>query len=260
MPTRSTCVLAVASLALVASCSSKKGSTRAQEPVDQTAADTAPTTSVDAFELYGPDPIDEPEAMATDVEEPTAGADLASDDQPERARRIGPAPWTGAYGQTAVMVADTFRIEGPSGLLEHVVASSDDDLYERSVELTADGLMQIISRPSTDAPEIRVQIDRWSLAAMDRVVILERVDEAPVRLIGTGEAAWRDVDGRILYGERLAFEGAVGDESPFDPTTHQAFGRDLPGEPQPELQPEQESFDGADAEFESEADADESSN
>ncbi|MEM8709521.1 MAG: hypothetical protein AAGG01_01100, partial [Planctomycetota bacterium] len=124
-----------------------------------------------------------------------------------------PAPWTGAFGDTAVMLANAFHIEGPVGLLEHVVASSDDAYYDRSVQTTDKGLMQVIQRTSPDVPEIRVQLDAWTLAAFDRVVILERIDESPVRVIASGDALWRDSDGRIASSERIECTGAIGQEN-----------------------------------------------
>ncbi|MFT5731678.1 MAG: hypothetical protein ACJAZN_002544 [Planctomycetota bacterium] len=137
-----------------------------------------------------------------------------------RARPVkpwAPAPWTGSFTSTAVMLAHTFRIEGPEGLLEHVVASSDDEFYERSVEMTPDGLMQIIRRLGPEVPEIRVQLDGWTLAAFDRVTIVERVGDSPVRVIASGEALWRDANGRIAQGQRIECIGEIGDDTPAIP-------------------------------------------
>ena len=39
---------------------------------------------------------------------------------------LTPAPWTGAFTETAVMLAGTIYVEGPQGLLEHVAARVDD--------------------------------------------------------------------------------------------------------------------------------------
>jgi hypothetical protein len=207
MPTRALAAALVVPFLLVA-CGKSKSATQAQEPIEPAPGSgfdaVVPTEGPDVFDVYGPDPAPAPEVA--EAEEPVGSV------QP-----IGPAPWTGAFGETAVMVARTFHLEGPSGLLEHVVASSDDALYERSVELTPDGLMQVVQRMSDDVPEIRVQLDRWTLAAYDRVVILERTSGGPVHVVAEGEAIWRDIDGRLLQGQRLQFTGEIGDETPFDP-------------------------------------------
>ena len=142
--------------------------------------------------------------------------DGASMDEPAR-EPWAPAPWTNAFSQSAVMLANTFRIEGPVGLLEHVVASSDDAFYERSMETTPDGLLQVIRRVSPDVPEIRVQLDAWTLAAFDRVTILERVDCSPVTVIASGDALWRDSNGRIAKGQRLECGSEIGVDIPAAP-------------------------------------------
>ena len=195
----------------LSACSSGGGATAAQEPLEPTPGGDAPIlaeASEDVFDLYGPEPIDVPAAVED--------AEFAGDAE-AAAKPLGPAPWTGAFEGKAVMIARTFRIEGPAGLLDHVVASSDDQLYERSVELTPDGLMQVIRRPSDDVREIRVQVDNWSLAAFDRVIILERTTAGPARIIASGEAIWRDLDGHLLQAQRLEFEGEIGDSAHFVP-------------------------------------------
>ena len=213
MPSRAHGLIAALLVPFVlVACGKSKGATQAQEPLEP-APDAGfdgmvPTEGPDVFDVYGPEP------------DPTADADDAAEDA-GTVQPIGPAPWTGAFADTAVMVARTFHIEGPTGLLEHVVASSDDGLYERSVELTPDGLMQVIERMSDEVPEIRVQLDKWSLAAYDRVVILERATPGPVHVIAEGEAIWRDVDGRLLQAQRLQFTGEIGDETPFSPENAQ---------------------------------------
>ncbi|QDV07796.1 hypothetical protein Poly30_33290 [Planctomycetes bacterium Poly30] len=177
-----------ASLALTACGSTGSGTTRAQAPISPGDAST--------------------ETAMTEGEAPEPVAPV---------KPWAPAPWTGSFQGTAVMLANTFRIEGPAGLLEHVVASSDDAFYDRSVETTPDGLMQVIRRLGTDVPEIRVQVDGWTLAAFDRVTILERIDDSPVRVIASGDALWRDSNGRIAQGQRIECTGEIGDDTPAIP-------------------------------------------
>lgn len=163
------------------------------------------TTSAQAPVVPGDRPTETVETSAPETDEAPAVAPWA------------PAPWTSSFHGAAVMLANSFRIEGPEGLLEHVVASSDDAYYDRSVETTPDGLMQVIRRVGADVPEIRVQVDGWTLAAFDRVTILERVGDSPVRIIASGDALWRDADGRIAQGQRIECVGEIGDDTPAIP-------------------------------------------
>ena len=137
--------------------------------------------------------------------------------EPEANVPAPPPEWTGAFGETAVLLANTLRIEGPAPLIEHVVASSDKELYDRRVTTTPLGLVQVIKRRSTSSREVRVQLDAWSLAAIDEVTIVETAAQGPVKVIANGKAIWRDLDARLMQGERLQFTGAIGDESPFMP-------------------------------------------
>lgn len=130
---------------------------------------------------------------------------------------LTPAPWTGAFSETAVMLAGTIYVEGPRGLLEHVAARVDDAYFQRATETTDQGFLQTIVRPSESVPEIRVRLDRWTMAAVSRVVILERFDECPVTVVATGDAIWRDVDGTISRSARLEFVGHIGQDDPVTP-------------------------------------------
>ncbi len=188
MSYRSAFAAIAASIALTACGSTGSGETHAQAPVH---------------------PGDSPAPSIT------MGQDEAQTEQIQKP--WGPAPWTGAFAGSAVMLADTFRIEGPQGLLEHVVASSDNEFYERTLETTPQGLLQVIRRTSPDVPEIRVQVDAWTLAAFDRVSILERVVDSPVRVIASGDALWRDADGRLAKGARIECMGEIGDDTPAIP-------------------------------------------
>ena len=132
-----------------------------------------------------------------------------------------PDPWTGAYSETAIMLSRHMRIEGPEGLLDHVLVSSDDEFFERTLEVTPAGLLQTVRRSGEDAPEIRIRIDGWSLAAEESVTILERVEPGPVRVIGSGNALWRDINGGLAQADRLEFVGEIGDDEPVRPASIQ---------------------------------------
>lgn len=178
------------------------GATTAQAPLDPEPAAPAEPEWVQGTDAAAGEGASGATDMFPDVEEPIVP--------------VAPPSWTGAFTETSVILASTIRIEGPAGLRDHIVASSDD-VYERSLETTADGLMQVIRRTSDETREIRVQLDAWSLAAYDRVVIVERFDDGPVRIIASGEALWRDTNGSLVQGNRLEFSGEIGDDAPFAP-------------------------------------------
>ena len=156
------------------------------------------------------------------VTDPRGGSSLAAEAAAETAEPVPfvpPAPleWTGAFAETAVLLASTLLIEGPAPLLEHVVASSDKELYERSVTTTSRGLVQVVTRRADSSREVRVQLDAWSLAAIDRIVIVETAAQGPVRVLAEGAVIWRDLNARLLEGEQLQFTGEIGDKTPFSP-------------------------------------------
>ncbi|MDG1491308.1 MAG: hypothetical protein P8R43_05410 [Planctomycetota bacterium] len=161
------------------------------------------------------EPLVAPVDGAAPATEPSGGAEGWT--EPEAFVPPPPPEWTGAFGETAVLLANTLRIEGPAPLLLHVVASSDKELYERSVTTTARGFVQVIKRRATSSREVRVQLDAWSLAAMEEVVIVETAAQGPVKVFASGNVIWRDLDARLMQGEQLQFTGAIGDESPYAP-------------------------------------------
>lgn len=190
MAIRTACALA-ALLVLVSSC--RSGDALAQEPVVAPGAGPGAGAAAAAADLDPGPELSEPFVPAA------------------------PRPWTGAFSGTAVLLAERLRIEGPPPLLEHVVASSDKELYDRRVTTTADGLVQVVRRRKGSEREVRVQLDRWSLAAHEEVVIVETAADGPVRVIASGDAVWRDLDAHQMEGQELQFSGAIGDDTPFSP-------------------------------------------
>ena len=188
MTTRPTCALA-ALLFLAVGCGSS--GTTAQEPIHSPGevAPAAAATPSEAGDWVEPEPFVPPP----------------------------PLEWTGAFRETAVLIADSIRIEGPAPLIEHVVASSDKELYERSVTTTSRGLIQMVKRRPSSSREVRVNLDAWSIAAMNEVVIVETAAQQPVQVLATGNVTWRDLDAHLIQGEQLQFAGAIGDDSPYTP-------------------------------------------
>ncbi len=124
-----------------------------------------------------------------------AGAGCASGpDAPADVETTGAKlPWTQAFLEPCVLVADEIRIEGPEDLLVHVVVAQDDLRIDYVTETTADGLLQVATlREGVARAQISATIDGWDLRAMRRLVVLCRPGEVPVTVRATGEAWWSD--------------------------------------------------------------------
>ncbi len=161
------------------------------------------------------------EPITTPVEATSSAAATSSEAgdwvEPEPLVPPPPLEWTGAFRETAVLIADSIRIEGPAPLIEHVAASSDKELYERSVTTTSRGLVQVVKRRPSSSREIRVNLDAWSIAALNEVVIVETAAQGPVQVVAAGNVTWRDLDAHLIQGEQIQFAGAIGDDSPYTP-------------------------------------------
>jgi len=141
---------------------------------------------------------------ASPLATPTGSEEETSPSTPD-----APLPWTDAFLARAVVVADHVRIEGPVGLLEHVVVSSDDALYERQAQHVGPSFVQTTVRLSNEVPEIRVQLDQWQFAALQRVTIVEHLGPRDVTIVATGDAAYRDPLGGDRHAETLEWTGTI---------------------------------------------------
>lgn len=106
-------------------------------------------------------------------------------------------PWTTAFGAKAALVADEVTIEGPPGLLNHVVVQQSDEFFVHEQRATAEGLLltTAVKPDAGGAPPIRVRLDAWTIDALVRVRVLERPIEAPVVVQLSGEAWYRELAG-----------------------------------------------------------------
>lgn len=122
-----------------------------------------------------------------------------------------PVPWTSAFQREAVLVADEIVIEGPPGLIEHVVLRADVETNVYTTKTIPQGLLQeLVARPEAGV-EVRGQIDAWSLAAFRRITVLERPGDVPVSVRASGSAYWAAGDGSgEKRDDQLSFQGVRG--------------------------------------------------
>ena len=125
--------------------------------------------------------------------------------------RVLPAPWTDAFSERAILLADRILIEGPAGLIEHLVMTLDDALFERTERPTADGLEVVLKfRGDGDGQGLlRAQIDAWNLAAYKEIRMDLHAGLNEVTVTAEGNALWKDTDGGEKRSARLQFRGPV---------------------------------------------------
>jgi hypothetical protein len=120
-------------------------------------------------------------------------------------------PWTDAFVQPSVLVADEIVIEGPSDLIDHVVLRQDEETTAYTTRTIPEGLWQELAARPQMGVEVRAQLDAWSLAAFKRITVLQRPGEVPVTVRAFGKAYWAAADGSgERRGEQLAFQGLHG--------------------------------------------------
>ncbi len=155
------------------------------------------------------------EASARPVESGPTGP-TGSPAQERAQALLAPKIWTDAFASQAMLLADRIRIEGPAGLLDHVVVRSDDALFLRTTEARSDGFLQrTVPRQSNQASTdqtylVRGQLDAWQFTAIEEVVVFERPGDVPVTLIAEGHVVWRDRDGAQRREDRIVFTGTLG--------------------------------------------------
>lgn len=97
-------------------------------------------------------------------------------------------PWTDRFYATGVLVASDVRIEGPDGLLEHVVARQDLQIVDVSTKATNDGLLQVLTvREEAAGEEVRAQLDNLAIVFLHSLTILERPGPVDVVVSASGD-------------------------------------------------------------------------
>lgn len=120
-------------------------------------------------------------------------------------------PWTDRFRPPALLVADSVRVEGPVGLLDHIATRSEPDAHVRREETTTQGFLQeIVQKPDAPPAEIRAFLDQLEIVAMKRVTVLERPGPVDVVVIATGDVYLRDLTAKTERRESsLRIEGKI---------------------------------------------------
>jgi len=120
-------------------------------------------------------------------------------------------PWTDAFSKSTVLLAEQVRIEGPQGLISHIASISVPEELDRTEKATPEGFLQVISvKPEAHGAEIKAQLDRLAIVALDRLTILEKVGATSVVVMAKGDAYWADTQSKEeKRGDTLRFEGKI---------------------------------------------------
>jgi hypothetical protein len=121
-------------------------------------------------------------------------------------------PWTRAFQEPALLIADEVYVEGPVDLLDHLALRQEPAVTDYETKTTEEGLRQVLSiKPGIGGAELRAQLDAWQLVAMRRLVVLQRpAGDAPVLLRAGGNVYWSRPGADEVRRERLEFRGDRG--------------------------------------------------
>ena len=146
---------------------------------------------------------------ATSHDERPGGAPAA----PPDARPMPDAmlPWTDAFQKSAVLLANEVKVEGPQGLLAHIATVSNSEQLVRVEKATPDGFLQTIRpKEGIHGVEIKAQLDRLTIVALERLTVLERPGAKVVVVDAKGEVFWQDLESKSeKRGPALRLEGQI---------------------------------------------------
>ena len=133
--------------------------------------------------------------------------------EPVQAPAVPLGPWTTAFGEPAVLIADVIRIEGPEDLVQHFATMQDPEITEYRIRTTNEGLLQETTmKQGVGGAQISAQIDGWELKALKKLIVLQRFEDVPVTIRGQGNAFWASATGGgEQRSEELVFRGARGE-------------------------------------------------
>jgi hypothetical protein len=111
-------------------------------------------------------------------------------------RVVKPNPWTDRFLNDAVLVAAEVHVEGPVGLIEHLVTWREEEVLAIQEETTSAGFRQTFTlKPGVSGVEIRAQLDKLKISALSKLVVLERPGPVDVLVTATGNVFWKELNG-----------------------------------------------------------------
>lgn len=129
----------------------------------------------------------------------------------ETGRPPAARPWTTRFMGRNVLFAEDVRVEGPKGLLDHMVTRPDTALHAVAVQTVPAGLLQSIRVKNGGDGEIRGQLDQLVIVATRSLSVLERPGDVPVVVAARGDVLYKDLaTGQELRQATLHIEGRIG--------------------------------------------------
>ena len=136
----------------------------------------------------------------------------ASDATPPRAGNVVEEErWTAKFASECVLTASEVTIEGPRGLLAHVFVTQDNEHQTQEVKATPQGLrVETRTNEGGDHPPVRAQLDKWTITADGRLVVLENPNATAVVITARGDVFLSaDENGREVRRNELRLVGEL---------------------------------------------------
>lgn len=131
-------------------------------------------------------------ACRSDAPEPAPPPDPNAPPPHMRVQR----PWTLRFMRPALLIAEEVYVEGPADLLEHFALRQEPENLAHEQKTTELGLLLTTEvLPGRTGVEIRAQLDGLELAALRKLVVLQRPGEVPVTVRASGDVLYSRFDG-----------------------------------------------------------------
>jgi hypothetical protein len=117
-------------------------------------------------------------------------------------------PWTDAFIEPALLMADEVRIEGPPGLITHFVGRVEEGIT-RTVKTLPEGLRQVYVVDAGAHVEVRAQLDQLQIVALRSIVVLERPGPVDVVVDARGDVFHQAPGGEVRRSPSLRLEGPL---------------------------------------------------
>lgn len=102
-----------------------------------------------------------------------------------RAIEAAALPWTRAFAERTVIVAEDIVVDGPDDLVEHIAAHQSGKVLYKA-ETVETGFLELYQSQGDDFA--KVQLDQWELVGTKRIRVLRRPTlDVPVKISAQGE-------------------------------------------------------------------------